>query len=919
MTKDIKYSGYTAVPSDYECADGELAASLNLINENGALHNISQPSEIPGVNISGYNCLIIHSVAGQKNIILSKSCNKPGFFELAWIIYNPNSENEAIPQNIELPDEPLCKFKSIAIIGNTICICDAFGVHYILWKNNEYHYLGIKPPFVEIAFLSKYDLVTTETNSTTSYHKDDVPPRVQSMVGISVDNRAKASGNEATFWKNNIANQALGLLLKTTAEKAAEGRIYQPCYIRYAFRLYDGTYYMHSAPVLIGLTDSKPAVYLSGSVSDDTCSIYCKTEIKFADIAYKIGYINNDLQNWKDIVMGIDIFMSAPIYTFDQDSINYGLTSIDGLKIGYKSNQRYSGRGDLEVDDSDSDSRSNPYQYIDFITHPQFHDKVCSESQFYKIATLEFEDIKKTENITKLALNDKNLTNLTTRESLTDDFNSHASILPDSLSAYNSRLFLSGLRIQPARPFRLFSSAEYVEKNINYDEEFGTWNGNIFTGTSQVIHVFSIINGVACISYTDCSGASPECFPLDKKFPRFLYHPDPNAYKMRIQHANGTIYELNLKPHPFLNGAYWFGGIGEKPENITLLNISYPYTDQEFRSSSMGPVEIGRTIYSSPVNNPFIFPPENSISIEATKILGTATAAKALSQGQFGQFPLYAFADTGVWAMEISSTGSIAARQPITRDVCISPESITQIDSAVLFTSDRGIMLLSGSETTCISNPINNPESIKLNAFPGLLKIIHSNFPNIDSEFTEIAPFLNFLSQKSRILYEYVTQRIIVFNPDFPYAYVYSMKSKLWGMMLSNINQPINSYPETLAINTDGKLVTFSNPPADKAERIKSFFISRPLKLGLHDILKTIDSIIQRGNFAKGNVQSVLYASRDLINWHLVWSSKDHFLRGFRGSPYKYFRIALLCNLAQGESISGASVQFTPRLTNKPR
>lgn len=66
MTKDIKYSGYTAVPSDYECADGELAASLNLINENGALHNISQPSEIPGVNISGYNCLIIHSVAGQK-------------------------------------------------------------------------------------------------------------------------------------------------------------------------------------------------------------------------------------------------------------------------------------------------------------------------------------------------------------------------------------------------------------------------------------------------------------------------------------------------------------------------------------------------------------------------------------------------------------------------------------------------------------------------------------------------------------------------------------------------------------------------------------------------------------------------------------------------------------------------------------
>lgn len=135
-------------------------------------------------------------------------------------------------------------------------------------------------------------------------------------------------------------------------------------------------------------------------------------------------------------------------------------------------------------------------------------------------------------------------------------------------------------------------------------------------------------------------------------------------------------------------------------------------------------------------------------------------------------------------------------------------------------------------------------------------------------------------------------------------------------MMYSSIEAGINSYPEALAVDHDGALLNFS---AMDGKATKGLAVTRPLNLDAVNIHKTIDSIIQRGNFAKGKVQSVLYGSRDLINWHLVWSSKDHYLRGFRGTPYKYFRIALLCNLAPGESIYGASVQFTPRLTNQPR
>ena len=142
------------------------------------------------------------------------------------------------------------------------------------------------------------------------------------------------------------------------------------------------------------------------------------------------------------------------------------------------------------------------------------------------------------------------------------------------------------------------------------------------------------------------------------------------------------------------------------------------------------------------------------------------------------------------------------------------------------------------------------------------------------------------------------------------------MRSQLWGMIYSNISSNVNSYPNALAVDTAGNLVDFT---IESGDDVASLLVTRPLKIDAADVLKTVDTIIQRGNFRKGHVQSIIYGSRDLYNWSLVWSSKDHYLRGFRGTPYKYFRIALLCNLAEDESIYGATVQYQTRKTNQPR
>ena len=59
MIKEIKYNGYSANPSDYECADGDLATSIGVIPENGALKPILPPSEVLQLE-SGVSVIYIH-------------------------------------------------------------------------------------------------------------------------------------------------------------------------------------------------------------------------------------------------------------------------------------------------------------------------------------------------------------------------------------------------------------------------------------------------------------------------------------------------------------------------------------------------------------------------------------------------------------------------------------------------------------------------------------------------------------------------------------------------------------------------------------------------------------------------------------------------------------------------------------------
>ena len=878
MNKDVKYNGYTAVPSDYESPDGDLAMSLNLINEEGSITGLCRPRQVDIDFPEGYAPIYIHNhTDGTLHYILADKQQRN--------IKAQSGSDSSLSDLVELTDGDT--LSSINAIGNTLCIYSGKCIYYVLYKERKYTLLGSHLPEVSLLF-------GFEGHEAEPEYKDRLyfPQEITHLTGV-------LSGENSTYATEHI----MGLANRFVNELGTEENLFtQPFFVRYALRLYDGTLSMHSAPVLMRpVVGQNPIIQIvdQGDHKEFRCwarGIVARLRVSNPDAATL-----SKLTAWSDIVKSVDIFISAPLFSYDQSG---DITKFD-TETPYSTILF-----DPDSSHTDLNSMSDVGGYTSFnllfppnipsLQLPRFADeeyvsKAKNCAAFYLLSSTPVEKLTTSAGMYDVKFADEALTGLLGREQMTDDYDSHDHLSAKSSYNYNSRVNLLGIRKRIV-PLAGQSSWQYMRAGGRYADV----TPYIYIKKNNATHIFK-------------GAAFPAC--VNDRFD-YTYYPDADAYKILLIRRTSSLQkqEISLTPHDFLNGA-----VSDclNIRNTGSLWVEASEDDIPADSETVSEITVNKLdkIYVSDVNNPFVYPVTGILTIGCGEIYALSSAAKALSEGQFGQFPLYAFTDEGVWAMEVSTTGTYFAKQPITRDICINPDGITQIDSAVLFPTKRGIMLLSGSQTQCISEAINSEYPFNVLSLPGMGKL-HAQLGHEADSCLPTKPFSDFLAGCGMV-YDYTHQRIIVFNKKYTYAYVFSPKSNAWGMMFSNIEYSINSYPEALAVDKTGRLVDFTQDDLEAAA--PGLLVTRPLNLDTVNIHKTVDNIIQRGNFAKGNVKSVLYGSRDLINWHLVWSSKDHYLRGFRGTPYKYFRIALLCDLAPGESIYGASVQFTPRLTNQPR
>ncbi len=980
MIQEIRYSGQTVIPSDYDAPDGSLAISLNLLSQRpgSSLAPLPNPASIFKIP-EGYNLQLIHRVADVKYFIFSAVSDAVTSFY--WATEESLKEADGDDSVLNLLLSSGQSFIQIKSIGNVLVFALEKSTHYAIWREGDYVYLGERPPFVPMDFRLSQVTGLRNTNSASINMVQGLPERkfnietgeweaekVTAIVnpqgnGVrEVDKwRAIIQSSEDVEKFNDAVFAAANSLV---ADIQKRGLFCMPFLMRYALKLFDGSYICHSSPVLMFLPsmlrDNLKCTVGNVYSSEQKVDVVANVTFTAAKLQWNAlpGKWSEMLDVWSDLITSLEVFVSAPLYTYDQSG-----------KFGYLTHHFRGAEDDnVAIDINNGEWCPVPFPKVE----QSLSDRIVSASSFYNIASIPWTELKRNETCSDLTLRVKDLTSLVTFPTLEDDFRSRSKKIFSSLFPYNGRLTAVNRITMAAPPIPFRVMAHYI--NTPFETEYETVSddrGRPYERPSWVsralecsidIKAYCEISSVGSIVgfSNDVDGFINEAISskctvwLDKEnnpyiqWPVFLVYPDPAAKYMRVTVSytlNGEDYSVQkwfpLKAHDFLNTAYWIhydieNIISEENPKVVVEDTVPP--EKVLKCDREGIIEPNKLLISS-VNNPFHFPVESINTIGTGQILGISSAAKALSQGQFGQFPLYAFTTEGVWAMEVSATGTYSARQPITRDVCINPEGITQIDSAVLFPTDRGIMLISGSETQCISDSINTDTPFDFISLPGA-RFLHSLLGSPGEQTLKLIPFTEFL-RTCRMIYDYTHQRIIVYTPcesaitppwenedsgagqsqqpsGFMYAYVFSLQTNSWGLMQTRIADGIDSYPRALAVDTGNTILDFSQED-DENLFYPGLIVSRPLKLGAPDVLKTIDTVIQHGEFAEGHVQSVLYGSRDLIHWHLVSSSRSHRLRGFRGSPYKFFRLALLCGLDRGESISGAAISFTPRLTNRLR
>lgn len=178
MIKEIKYNGYTATPSDYECPDGDLAGMMNVVPDNGDLKPVLPPTTLFTFD-NKKKVAFIHETAKFKHyIIIDTTNNKMSWFDDGA---KPSADTGVIPTTELKTFGSNTEVFQVNAIGNTLVAqCDN-GMHYFLWKGDKegYLYLGTHLPELPISFGLQgemkrtdefeitFDAISYETNNTT--------------------------------------------------------------------------------------------------------------------------------------------------------------------------------------------------------------------------------------------------------------------------------------------------------------------------------------------------------------------------------------------------------------------------------------------------------------------------------------------------------------------------------------------------------------------------------------------------------------------------------------------------------------------------------------------------------------------------------------------------------------------------------
>lgn len=890
MIKDISFNGVTQSPSDHVCTDGDLATCLNLLPEDGVLKPIGQGIPTGETLSEGEEIIYVHK-AVDENIYVHYIIRTDGN---RWYFRN---KGEAENHEISIPEDFIVN--SVTAVGNILCFVGDKKTLYNYWQSGTYTLYDLENLSLKLeirqnheADLFVHDFITFDNEQDWldyfEYRKIMAAPIFMDIQAVKAD------------MTTDLIN-----LLRSKCEKLSNGsgHAYMPfvTFLVGAVKLYDGTYISYT-PIYV-LDSTQTYVWVEGENKGDEGKMQ-KAGIKFKHFrtigedlykpypAKSIGIeVSTGMSEYRvvaflpenypaDLIESVDIFITR----YD-DLLNTDIQWGTKTELKHVFTDAYLISGDIKYEYIYGD---NLYKHIEAL--PFYRSLSIPNSEIYK------EHVVRKVTGTELAIGLAQTHNINTGGA--------------AAVTYNNRLHI-------IRPKESLQVKDFQSASIRFDTEKDPEESEfviVLKNKKNEQHVLISKDSSWQFTYYGFN------IPLNDYSDVYIYSyikndlNGPQYYKKTLPLISSEVIEYSL---------YFQLDPSEGFSHIDIFSDSC--TQEEYEAVKRQAESNNNVLSFSPslikvseAENPLIFPAKNSVLVGSSVVKALASNTRPITEGQFGDAPLYAFTDEGTWMLMTSQEGTYSARQPVNRDVCSNPNGILQTDDAVLFPTERGIMMQQGNRSELITDPLDGYEFNFLQMYKEDIqrKIIDVNGTPA-SDITYI-PFRQFM-KGADMAYDYYGGHVIVFNPEQTYAYVYSMKSKMWGIMHSDIKKRMNIYPGSYAINENNQIVDLYQ---DRLSADTPYFLcTRPFGFDDAEAFKTIYAQITRGHFRKGKGKCgmALYGSNDMFRWYLISTSADKYLREMCGTPYKYFRLALVGYLSPDESLSGFSTEFKTRWNNKLR
>ena len=792
MIKQIQLRGISRTPSDRMVEDGGVSESLNMYLDSAESAPVLLPKDVTSELGLPQNLeadrVFIHETPEYKSYIVSASGN---------IFSYKNSEKRHIYTLAE--DEQL---QHIASIGNALIITTNRAILYFLCKDSEYIALGSNLPDVSCGFVNldqQFDPNNGGQPATERMPKRLVnTPYTSPSKGFwwgTADKDYAISDADTLVAMNQIWDGFQDLL---TYNKK-RGCLWGPILLRYAITLYDDTHWFVSAPIMLGAGFNTEKGTLVGDeipLEITFSSGQTAMQITLKGVCYKIG-LHRSVSNteklllWKDIIKSIDIYSSPMINLFP-----------NGNKAGYMDNTTKL----LYFDPVGSSAKG-------------IEESISSYGEFFKIKSYSLEDFLKYEEGKYEEITcDMSDSALVGGAKSLDETESFEELLALRSQVYNKHLLLTGVEKLLSRGLSVLNGQHARYGSYEYKYKFRFY----IRGVNQPHVVYSNVLHPQYGAVRDNSNTSNYEIVNTEPF-SFISYPNSNCFKVEIDYLDNFSEELQetkafeMKRHPYIpNCSYCWIGLGKSfAREPGAIPNEYPISKENRL------IQETNKLFLSESENPFVFPLKYRYTFQS-KVIGVAIATSALSQGQFGQFPLYVFTEDGIWAMETGADGSFVSSKPLSREVCSNPDSITSIDNAVVFVTKKGVMLLQGSEVVELSPNMNGRHYTPNESATALIGK-QGGYSNLVDAIEDKDSFVAFM-QDAKIAYDYEGKRLIFISPSNKgFQYLYKIDTQTWHKVSlgKNFIAPLNSYPECLVQTKSDELKEFVevNSPYEGSQR----------------------------------------------------------------------------------------------------